>query len=141
MEKFDVIYELRLLAKKLQQDDRIVYLEQVKKKMDMDKELQELIQKFNTLQYEYRIEAVKEDGVRDDAKVQNLNKELVSIYADIMANEFMMEYNECKNEVDKLTQLVQAIITAAINGGDPMIVEVPEGGCSGSCSSCSGCGI
>ena len=141
MEKFDVIYELRLLAKKLQQDDRIVYLEQVKKKMDMDKELQELIQKFNTLQYEYRIEAVKEDGVRDDAKVQNHNKELVSIYADIMANEFMMEYNECKNEVDKLTQLVQAIITAAINGGDPMIVEVPEGGCSGSCSSCSGCGF
>ena len=141
MEKFDVIYELRLLAKKLQQDDRIVYLEQVKKKMDMDKELQELIQKFNTLQYEYRIEAVKEDGVRDDAKVQNLNKELVSIYADIMANEFMMEYNECKNEVDRLTQLVQAIISAAINGGDPMIVEVPEGGCSGSCSSCSGCGF
>ena len=140
MENFDVIYELRLLAKKLQQDDRIIYLEQVKKKMDMDKELQELIQKFNTLQYEYRIEAVKEDGARDDVKVQNLNKELISLYSDIMANEFMMEYNECKNEVDKLTQLVQAIITAAINGGDPMIVEVPEGGCSGSCSSCSGCG-
>ena len=141
MEKFDVIYELRLLAKKLQQDDRIVYLEQVKKKMDMDKELQELIQKFNTLQYEYRVEMVKEDGARDDAKVASLNSELISIYADIMANEFMMEYNECKNEVDKLTQLVQAIITAAINGGDPMIVEVPEGGCSGSCSSCSGCGF
>ena len=140
MENFDVIYELRLLAKKLQQDDRIIYLEQVKKKMDMDKELQELIQKFNTLQYEYRIEAVKEDGARDDVKVQNLNKELISLYSDIMANEFMMEYNECKNEVDKLTQLVQAIITAAINGGDPMIVEVPEGGCSGCCSSCSGCG-
>ena len=141
MEKFDVIYELRLLAKKLQQDDRIVYLEQVKKKLDMDKELQELIQKFNTLQYEYRVEMVKEDGARDDAKVASLNSELISIYADIMANEFMMEYNECKTEVDKLTQLVQAIITAAINGGDPMIVEVPEGGCSGSCSSCSGCGI
>ena len=140
MEKFDVIYELRLLAKKLQQDDRIVYLEQVKKKMDMDKELQELIQKFNTLQYEYRIEAVKEDGVRDDAKVAKINSELIGVYADIMANEFMMEYNECKNEVDRLTQLVQAIISAAINGGDPMIVEVPEGGCSGSCSSCSGCG-
>ena len=139
MENFDIIYEFRLLAKKLQQDDRIVYLEQVKKKMDMDKELQELIQKFNTMQYEYRIEAVKEDGVRDDAKVAKINSELISVYADIMANEFMMEYNECKNEVDRLTQLVQAIMSAAINGGDPMIVEVPEGGCSGSCSSCSGC--
>ena len=139
MEKFDVIYEFRLLAKKLQQDDRLIYLEQVKKKMDMDQELQELIQKFNLLQFNYRTEAVKEE--KDDNKLEELNKEMISVYSDIMANEFMMEYNECKNEVDKLTQLVQAIITAAINGGDPMIVEVPEGGCSGSCSSCSGCGF
>lgn len=139
MENFDIIYEFRLLAKKLQQDDRIVYLDQVRKKMDMDNELQDQIQKFNALQYEYRIESVKED--KDEAKIQNINKELIALYADIMANEFMVEYNECKDEVDKLTTLVQAIITAAINGGDPMIVEVPEGGCTGSCSSCSGCGI
>ena len=138
MEKFDVIYEFRLLAKKLQQDDRLIYLEQVKKKLDMDQELQELIQKFNLLQFNYRTEAVKEE--KDDNKLEELNKEMISVYSDIMANEFMMEYNECKTEVDKLTQLIQAIITAAINGGDPMIVEVPEGGCSGSCSSCSGCG-
>ena len=138
MENFDIIYEFRLLAKKLQQDDRIVYLEQVKKKMDMDQELQELIQKFNLIQFNYRTEAVKED--KDDAKLAEMNNELISVYADIMANEFMVEYNECKTEVDKLTQLIQAIITAALNGGDPMIVEVPEGGCSGSCSSCSGCG-
>ncbi|MBQ7902647.1 MAG: YlbF family regulator [Oscillospiraceae bacterium] len=139
MENFDIIYEFRLLAKKLQQDDRIVYLDQVRKKLDMDQELQDQIQKFNALQYEYRIESAKE--VKDEAKLQNINKEIVSLYADIMANEFMVEYNECKDEVDKLTTLVQAIITAAINGGDPMIVEVPEGGCTGSCSSCSGCGI
>ena len=139
MENFDVIYEFRLLAKKLQQDDRIVYLEQVKKKMDMDKELQAQIERFNTLQYEYRIESAKETP--DQAKIQNINKEIISLYSDIMANEFMMEYNECKNDVDRMTQLIQAIITAAINGGDPMIVEVPEGGCTGSCSSCSGCGI
>ena len=59
MENFDIIYEFRLLAKKLQQDDRIVYLEQVKKKMDMDQELQDLIRKFNLMQYEYRVEMVK----------------------------------------------------------------------------------
>ena len=50
MENFDIVYEFRLLAKKLQQDDRIVYLEQVKKKMDMDQELQDLIRKFNLMQ-------------------------------------------------------------------------------------------
>ena len=64
----------------------------------------------------------------------------VNIKEDIMANEFMMEYNECKTEVDKLSQHIQAIITSALNGGNPMLVELPEGGCSGSCSTCSGCG-
>lgn len=140
MENFDIVYEFRLLAKKLQQDDRIVYLEQVKKKMDMDQELQELIKKFNLLQYEYRVEVVKENE-KNEEKLDKINKEMISVYSDIMANEFMMEYNECKNDVDQLTQLIQTIITAAINGGDPMIAQVPEGGCSGSCSSCSGCGI
>ena len=141
MENFDLVYEFRLLAKKLQQDDRIVYLEQVRKKMDMDQELQELIKKFNLKQYEYRVESVKEEGTRDEAKLEQLNRDIISLYSDIMANEFMVEYNECKNDVDQLTQLIQTIITAAINGGDPMIAQVPEGGCSGSCSSCSGCGI
>lgn len=138
MEKFDIINEFKLLAVKLQQDDRVVYLDQVKKKMDMDQELQELIGKFNLAQYNYRIEAVKED--KDDSKLEEINKELVSVYSDIMANEFMMEYNECKTEVDKLSQHIQAIITSALNGGNPMLVELPEGGCSGSCSTCSGCG-
>ncbi|MBQ8603687.1 MAG: YlbF family regulator [Oscillospiraceae bacterium] len=138
MEKFDIIQEFKLLAVKLQQDDRVVYLEQVKKKMDMDQELQDLIGKFNLAQYNYRIEAVKED--KDDAKLEEMNKELIAVYSDIMANEFMIEYNECKTEVDKLTQHIQAIITSALNGGNPMLVELPEGGCSGSCSSCSGCG-
>ena len=141
MENFDIIYEFRLLAKKLQQDDRFIYLEQVKKKMDMDQELQEQIQRFNTLQYEYRVEIVKDDNEKNDAKLQQINKDMISVYSDIMANEFMMEYNECKTEVDKVAQLIQAIVSAAVNGGDPMIVEVPEGGCTGSCSSCSGCGI
>ncbi len=140
MENFDIVYEFRLLAKKLQQDDRIVYLEQVKKKMDMDQELQELIKKFNLLQYEYRVEVVKENE-KNEEKLDKINKDMIAVYSDIMANEFMMEYNECKNDVDQLTQLIQTIITAAINGGDPMIAQVPEGGCSGSCSSCSGCGI
>lgn len=138
MEKFDIINEFKLLAVKLQQDDRVVYLDQVKKKMDMDQELQDLIGKFNLAQYNYRIEAVKED--KDDAKLEEMNNELIKVYSDIMANEFMIEYNECKTEVDKLTQHIQAIITSALNGGNPMLVELPEGGCSGSCASCSGCG-
>ena len=42
---------------------------------------------------------------------------------------------------DKVNELnVNAIINTAVNGGDPLTVEEPQqGGCSGSCASCSGC--
>ena len=138
MENFDIISEFKLLAKKLQQDDRIIYLEQAKKMNDMDQELQELIGKFNLCQYNYRTEDAKKD--KDEAKLSQLYSEITDLYAQIMENDSMKEYNECKTEVDRLTQHIQAIISAAINGGDPMAVELPAGGCSGNCSGCSGCG-
>lgn len=138
MENTDIIYEFKLLAKKLQQDDRLIYLEQAKKMNDMDQELQELIGKFNLSQYNYRIEAAKEDADRE--KLKQINREMTELYHRIMENDSMQEYNECKAEVDKLTQFIQAIINAAVNGGDPMSVQLPEGGCSGNCSGCSGCG-
>lgn len=139
MENFDIIYEFKLLAKKLQQDDRLIYLDQARKMNDMDQELQDLIGKFNLCQYNYKTELVREP--KDDEKLKSLNTELMDLYQQIIANDSMREYNECKAEVDKLTQHIQAIINAAVNGGDPMAVELPSGGCDGNCSGCSGCGI
>ncbi len=138
MEKFDIIHEFKVLATKLKDDDRLVYLRQAKAMNDMDQELQELIGKFNLAQYNYQIEISKDE--MDEEKLNTINSELQDLYAQIMENDSMKEYNECKMEADKLTQHLQAIITAAINGGDPMTVEMPTGGCTGSCSSCSGCG-
>jgi hypothetical protein len=133
----DIIYKFKLLAKELQKDDRLIYLEQARKMNDMDQELQQLIGKFNLKQYEYRVEVVKAD--RDEDKIKALNDDIMQLYRDIMANDSMKEYNDCKNEVDRLEEHLKAIIHAAIEGNDPMIVELPEGGCVGDCSSCSGC--
>ena len=55
-----------------------------------------------------------------------------------MNNESMQAYNEAKNEMDSLMQYINAILTTAVNGGDPMTVEEPSS-CSGDCSGCSGC--
>ena len=75
----------------------------------------------------------------DEEKMNQLDLELNKLYDDILANEFMVAFAEASDEVDRLTKHIQAIITATVNGGDPMTVELPAGGCSGSCSSCSGC--
>ena len=52
----------------------------------------------------------------------------------------MAAYNESKAEMESVMNYVNAIINTAVNGGDPLTVEEPQqGGCSGSCASCSGC--
>ncbi len=136
----DTILELRKLAVELQKDDRLVYLEQAKKMNDMDKELQALIEKFNLTRLELNTEIQKGPDAKDQNKVQELNQSLNAVYTDIMENDSMVAYNEAKEDVDKLNQLIQAILAAALGGGDPMTAEAPED-CGGSCSSCAGCGI
>lgn len=137
MENFDIIQEFKILASKLKNDDRLIYLDQARKMNDMDQELQELVGQFNLIRFNLNTELVKEE--KDNEKIKELNEELNDVYTKVMANDSMISYNECKEEADKLSQYIQAIITTAFNGGDPMIVEMPQGGCSGSCGSCSGC--
>lgn len=137
MENFDIIHEFKVLATKLKDDDRLIYLRQAQNMNDMDQELQGLIGKFNLAQYNYQIEITKDEA--DQEKLAQYSEEIQDLYEQIMSNDSMMEYNECKKEVDKLTQYIENIISAAINGGDPMIVPEPSE-CTGSCASCSGCG-
>ena len=135
IENMDIIMQFRLLAKKLQSDDRLIYLEQAKKMNDMDEELQDLIGKLNVCQMNYRVEAVKED--KDEDKINAYYEEYMYLYNQIMANESMASYNQCKTEADNLRTFINAIIDAAFDGGDPMLVEMPATGCSGDCSGCS----
>ncbi len=41
---------------------------------------------------------------------------------------------------EALVNYIDAIINAAMNGGDPMAVQEPSASCTGSCSTCGGCG-
>ncbi len=134
---FDFITEFKKLCAQLQKEDIIVYLEQAKAMNEKDEELKELIGKFNLARYNLNMEMTKQDA--DNDKLNSLDVELNDLYDQIMNNESMMAFNEAKDAVDKLTKHVQAIITATVNGGDPMTVELPEEGCTGSCSTCGGC--
>ncbi|MBE6878907.1 MAG: YlbF family regulator [Ruminococcaceae bacterium] len=134
---FDFITEFKKLCAQLQKEDVIVYLEQAKAMVDKDQELQDMIGKFNLAKYNLNAEMMNPEA--DDEKLNQLDLELNTLYEEIMANEFMVAYNEAAADVDRLTKHIQAIITTTVNGGDPMTVELPAEGCTGSCSSCSGC--
>ena len=76
---------------------------------------------------------------KDQEKITAINGEVKELYAQIMANKNMSAYNDAKNEVDGLVDFVMQILRGSLDGEDPDQIEQKSGGCSGSCSSCSGC--
>ena len=57
-----------------------------------------------------------------------------------MNDEGMVAYNAARRECELLVNYTDAIINTAMNGGAPMTVQEPAASCSGSCSTCGGCG-
>lgn len=134
----DVIELFKQAAAELQKDGRFVDLQNARNLNDNDEELQKQIGDFNLARIE--LNALINAENRDEKAITEANDKINRIYADIMQNESMIAYNEAKTEVDSLLAYINAIISAAVDGRDPMTVEQPnEGGCSGSCSSCGGC--
>lgn len=118
---------------------RLIWRWRAPAKNDEDEALQQLIGDFNLARIDLNSELSK-SADKDQDKVNELNVKVNQLYNDIMANESMAAYNEAKAELESVMNYVNAIINTAVNGGDPMTVEEPQqGGCSGSCASCSGC--
>lgn len=135
----DAITMFKEAAAQLQREETYLALRGTMEKSDADEVLQKLIGDFNLARIDLNSELSKSED-KDQKKIQALNTKVGTLYNDIMANECMAAYNEAKAEMERLVGYIDAIINTAVNGGDPATVEQPpEGGCTGSCSSCSGC--
>lgn len=124
------------LATQLQADPRCEAVLAATKAADEDKELQEKISEFNLKRLAINTEEGKEEADAD--KIRELNQELRTIYAAVMANESMMAYNNAKAELDVLVNKIHFAINLAIQGQDPNLAA-QESACSGDCGSCGGC--
>lgn len=133
----DIIEMTRELGKLIQQEESYVKMKNAEKSADADTELQELIKDFNLKRLNINVETQKVD--KDGEKIAKLNKEMQSVYADIMSNENMKSYNEAKQEFDQISGRVLTILQNSIAGEDPETTDVSDS-CTGSCSTCGGCG-
>lgn len=133
----DVITMARELGRAIQQEETYIKLHEVQKQADADENLQSLISDFNLKRLAINEEAQKTD--RDQDKLTKLNTEMRSVYSDIMSNENMIAYNEAKQAFDAVSNRVLAIVQQSIDGSDPETADYAES-CSGSCSTCGGCG-
>ena len=131
----DCIDLFKRAAMAMQTDSRYLALDQARKMNDSDEELQNMI---NLARMDLNNEISKTE--RDDARVAELNEKVNSLYSKIMNDEGMVAYNEAKRDCEALVNYIDAIINTAMNGGDPMTVQEPTSSCSGSCSTCGGCG-
>lgn len=125
------------LAVQLQADPRCEAVRAASAAADADEALQALISEFNLKRIAINTEESKEEGERDVEKLRNLNTELRSIYASVMANERMMAYQEAQGELESLVNKMHLAINLAAQGQDPNLAA--QEGCSGNCGTCGGC--
>ncbi len=133
----DIIELTRELGKALQSDQRYVNMRLAQQQSDEDESLQQLIGEFNLKRMAINNEAQKED--RSEETLKRLNEELRTVYANIMQNEHMIQYNDAKTEFDALLQRVTGIIGLCADGEDPETCDYDAASCGGDCSSCAGC--
>ena len=77
---------------------------------------------------------------RDTEAITELNEVVKDIYQKIMSNPKMLVYNAAKQGYDELTNEVNTIISMSLNGTAPESIDPATAGCTGSCSTCGGCG-
>lgn len=125
------------LGHEIQRDPRFIRTQMAQAKADEDKELQDLIGEFNLKRMAINTESAKDESEQDKDKLLQLNAEIREVYARVMANDSMAEYQAAKGELDRIINGIGAIINMAAQGLNPD--EYEEHNCSGNCSSCGGC--
>ena len=137
----DVIELARQLGKAIQEDERYIAYAEASRKNDEDEGLQQLIGEFNLIRQNLMMEQSKSEAAQDAEKISQLNTKMHSAYNAVMTNENMAEYTMAKAGMDKMMGQVNTILTAAIQGDDPMTCPAEAAHtCSGSCGTCGGCG-
>jgi cell fate (sporulation/competence/biofilm development) regulator YlbF (YheA/YmcA/DUF963 family) len=132
-----IIEQARALGASLQQDERFKKFDEAAKLNDTNTDIQNKIGEFNLMRAQLNQEMSKPE--KDADKMTQLDTDLRALYDEIMAMPTMVAFNSAKEELDKLLQSINYIITCAANGEDPMTCSEEPPHCSGSCASCGGC--
>ena len=133
----DVIEKARELGALIQEDARYINYCVARDANDNDAELQKKIGEFNLLRLNLNTEMSKEERNMD--KLKEIDNQIKEKYQEIMQSENMIAYNNAKDKLDEMLNMINNIITASANGEDPKTCDALPPTCSGSCASCSGC--
>ncbi len=133
----DIIELVREVGRQLQKEEAYISYQMAKQAADEDQELQKLINDFSNVRDEIDRETSKDEKDRNNDQIRKLNENMRKVYAKIMTNERMINYNDAKDEFDLLMARITAIIKQSSEGEDPDTTDYVS--CSGNCGTCGGC--
>ncbi|MCL2106282.1 MAG: YlbF family regulator [Oscillospiraceae bacterium] len=128
----------RALGAAIQLDPVYVRYVAAKEANEADEALTERMRELELLRLSYRHEAAKKEQA-DKAKMEDFNERFQALYAEIMKNSSMREYQEASGALEAFMKRLTGILTGCAAGEDPESYEPEEAACGGSCGGCKGC--
>lgn len=102
MNPYDKAHEL---AKSLMNDQLIIDFKELKKKIELDKELNDKIENFKKIRLELQLKSIEEGNINKDSE-EKVKKE----YQELLANPFAVEYFEKEVQINILLSDIQRIV-------------------------------
>lgn len=118
----------RELGEVLQNDPVFAALEKARTAFEADKELQENIERYNTMQQNF---GKLQEEEQDQERLNNYAQTMLQFRDQILENENMAAYNTAKENFDAVIQEINNILYFYMTG------EEPES-CTHDCTSCGG---
>lgn len=123
------IFELAAeLGRALKKDEKLVRLENAKKKYENEPDLQKMLVEYEVQQKALQVEITREE--RDTMFIDVIQKRINELYEAVMSHPVFIELNDAQAEVNELMNAVNNTITFEITG------ELPS--CTHDCSTCGG---
>lgn len=131
-----IIEKAQELGLALSQSAEFCRMMEAKAAMDKSEPIQHLMQDYTKKRED--IVSLMEEAEADKSEMMELSRQLDEIQSALMTHPIFMEMMEAQRGFQALMQQVNNTIAVCIGLDEPEM-DVAQGGCSGSCSSCAGC--
>lgn len=122
----ELILKAQELAEMIKTSKEYLLAKETEKIQANDEKAQEMIKEYNEKRRDIAVKM--QYGQMSDEETEAVRKEINEAFDKLMEYDVIKNYVEAQKNFEILNQEIMNIISGAVNGG-----------CSGSCSSCSGC--
>ncbi len=127
----DILEMAKELGKAIADSDLMAAVKKAEDVQNNDEKAQQLIGEYNLKRMQLAQRVQKEDVTQEE--LEAVQKELSDEFDKLMQYSVISDFITARKELDAVLEQVNNVISFYVTG------KTPDGGCSGSCSSCSGC--